>query len=388
MDSKTLPPHTIELVQRHLNSTPAQQKILRLLVLAGLILFALTITAAYFFFNPILPKNINWSEIWQKMTSQPASFFAQLAAITLILLALSWKKKERLILDEQGIRYISSLPRWLQFLKKSWQVDWSMIQKITLVPNAFSPRADMSTLRIETGQNIYKLLPGHWVIRGLATNAAERGSIWRNLNPRLHEIKLSDTPVIRYLKAREINIKSDGPLSHGGHLFAIEKNLHTLLATLLFFVMGAYAFVGTVFVYEESYAVQPPYAIFLGSGVLFALAVLLWLTRAGVPILESVVLAMLLGTSIGGAMYPGLLRINELSDEIGLVEYQYVLQENMQLTPRIAILPTLRFDNFHEYWQHHGAGSLHYFKIRKGGLDFYQINMRPLYDEIKIFYKK
>lgn len=386
MNNKTLPPHSIELVRRQLNHTPKQQRVLRWLALIGIILLVLIVATIVVIFDPELKERITWSDITRRMTDK--NFVAQLMLGIIAAFFLFWQRNERLIIDEKGIRYISPLPQWLQFFRRSWRLEWNMMRRATLSPSKFSPRTDMSTLLFEVGLEKHKLLPGQWVIRGSASNAAEQGSIWHNLNPRHHVVALQDTPVMRYLKALGIEIDKEAAPIEGSHLFAIEKHPHALSAVLLFFVLSSYAAADGLLIYGETYATLPPYWIFVGAGVLAALTALLWLSRVRVPLLESAVLAALLGGSIGMAMYPALLRINQFSDKHGLASYEYVLRSDMALKPSVATLPILRFDNFDEYWKYHGVGSRHHFQIRKGGLDFYQINMRPVYEEMKIFYRE
>lgn len=386
MNNKTLPPHTIELVRHQLNHTPRQQWVLRWLALIGIILLVLIVATIVVIFDPELKERITWSDITRRMTDK--NLIAQLMLGTIAAFFLFWQRKERLILDENGIRYISPLPQWLQIFRRSWQLEWGFMRRATLSPSKLSPRTDMSTLLLEVGLDKHKILPGQWVIRGLATNAAEQGSIWRNLNPRRYEVALQDTPVMRYFKALGIEVGNEAASIEGNHLFALEKHPHSLSAVLLFFIFSAYATADGLFIYGETYASQPLYWIYVGAGMLTALTSFLWLSRVRVPLLESTILATLIGGSIGIALYPGLLRINQLSDKNGLVVYEYVLQSDMSLKPGVTALPILRFDNYHEFWQHQGVGSLHNFQIRKGGLDFYQINMRPVREEMKIFYRE
>ncbi|MCK7509538.1 MAG: hypothetical protein MZV70_39540 [Desulfobacterales bacterium] len=50
--------------------------------------------------------------------------------------------------------------------------------------------------------------------------------------------------------------------------------------------------------------------------------------------------------------------------------------------------PALEFPGHHEYWAQFKPGSVHQFELRRGGLGFYQLNMRPLEKALREYYER
>lgn len=169
--------------------------------------------------------------------------------------------------------------------------------------------------------------------------------------------------------------------------FALDKNPHTMTALVILFGVIAYG-LGDFFVNTETYAEAPLYTIYGGSALVVALATLTWLRGAGIPHPERLGLSVILGLAIGCALYPGLLRINQLTDDRGLQTYVYHLQDDLTLTPTNPELPKLVFPNAREYWESLETGSVHEFRLRQGSLGFYQIDMAPLYRKTQKFYTR
>ena len=120
-------------------------------------------------------------------------------------------------------------------------------------------------------------------------------------------------------------------------------------------------------------------------GLLAAILVTRLLRNKGVPSMESAVVGVLTGASLGCALYPGLLRMNQLTDSSGLHTYTYRSQGEGRFVPLDETLPELSFDDHLVYWKQVGE---HYeFELRRGGLGFYQLNLAPIHDAIADFYR-
>ena len=94
-----------------------------------------------------------------------------------------------------------------------------------------------------------------------------------------------------------------------------------------------------------------------------------------------------LGCALAAALYPGLLRVNQLTDRGGLVSHRYALQADLSLKPVEDGLPVLRFPRYADYWAHFARGSLHEFALRRGGLGFYQVDMAPVNEDMRAWYR-
>ncbi|MBI3561931.1 MAG: hypothetical protein HY080_09485 [Gammaproteobacteria bacterium] len=171
--------------------------------------------------------------------------------------------------------------------------------------------------------------------------------------------------------------------------FAIEKNRHALISVIVFFIVSLYFLVDNFFVLQEDYVTLPPQLIFMAAAVLVLLAAYLFLERGRVPLIEKLVIALLLCLATAGALYPGLRRINQLTDSQGLQHQTYTFSATGLLIPQDPSLPrlTLAFDkSLREYWARFKPGDSYDVQLRYGGLGFYQINMAPIYTQMREYY--
>ena len=98
-------------------------------------------------------------------------------------------------------------------------------------------------------------------------------------------------------------------------------------------------------------------------------------------------MSLLLGAAFAFALYPGLLRLNALTDSGGFHAYTYQNQGPMQFRPAQSHLPALHFVRYPEYWNRFRKGDVYRFELRRGGLRFYQVNMRPITAAMQEFYQ-
>ena len=107
-----------------------------------------------------------------------------------------------------------------------------------------------------------------------------------------------------------------------------------------------------------------------------------------VPQAESWGVSVVLGAAFAAALYPGLLRVNQLTDGEGLKPQQYRLEDYVRLKALDPQLPDLLFIDYHEYWQQFPRGSQHEFLMRKGALGFHQVDMGPVHERMREFYRR
>jgi len=300
-------------------------------------------------------------------------------------------KYERLNLDQTGIRYTSPLPDPLRRLKPDWSLQWSQVRGIRIVvPKAmFHPNLVM--LEIDAGPVKRRLQALHW--SGDAEGKTAEAETWRErffLGFRAARErdgalrKVEQSPVVRY--AREAGVKVTAGDAPGiGYNFALEKHRHALVATVLVLSLLCYAVVDFA-MNEEVYAVDPPLVLFGVAGAIAVLVSMLWLVSTGVPRAEALGLSLLLGAAAGAALYPGLLRVNEATDDEGLRPYDYRLTEYVVFSPLDANLPVMTFPGVADYWRQFKIGTIHRFELRKGGLGFYQVNMQPVHVKMREYF--
>ena len=196
-----------------------------------------------------------------------------------------------------------------------------------------------------------------------------------------------ESPVMRFIKAHVPRLEPEASWASITAPLALETNFRTLIALTVFAALASYTLTDLV-KNTETYAAQPPYGWFAFAGLLVAILVARSLRKGKIPLPESVVLGVLLGTLFGASLYPGLLRINQLTDTTGLWSYRYRLQAGGSLTPLRVGPPVLTFPRFADYWTSFEVGSVHEFHLRKGGLGFYQIDMAPVNKAMRRYYRK
>jgi hypothetical protein len=297
-------------------------------------------------------------------------------------------------LDETGIRYQSSLPEALRFLQPSWSLQWSQLRELRVaVPGATYQH--LTLFEFNAGQVKRRLQQALlWVPVDATGQAAfpeepakkERFFTFRLSTPDSSEEMLrrvERSPIVRYTKQAGVKVSITGIRPPG---FALESNRHTLAAAILGIALLVYG-VADIALYDESYAVAPPLGLFALGGVVAALAGMLWLAFAGAPRAETLGLALLLGGATGLALYSGALRLNEATDSEGLHTYEYRLTRYSVFEPVDPKLPPLDFSDFTDYWGQFKLGTIHRFELRKGGLGFYQVNLAPVRERMRAYFR-
>jgi hypothetical protein len=79
-------------------------------------------------------------------------------------------------------------------------------------------------------------------------------------------------------------------------------------------------------------------------------------------------------------------RLNEATDTEGLSTYEYRLTEYVVFSPEDPNLPVLRFPGDADYWRQFKLGTTHRFELRKGGLGFHQVDMRPVHAKMREYF--
>ncbi len=299
-------------------------------------------------------------------------------------------KYERLHLDQVGIRYASPLPKSLRALRPDWSLQWSQVREIRIVVPKAMFHPNLVTLEIDAGPVKRKLQALPWSGDAEGKTAGAESIPWRErfflgfrpASERDRTLRtVEQSPLVRY--AKEAGVKfTTGDAQGIGSGFALEKHRHALVATVLVLSLLCYAVVDFA-MNEEVYAVDPPLVLFAVAGAIAVLASMLWLVSAGVPRAETLGLSLLLGAAAAAALYPGLLRVNEATDDEGLRTYEYRLTEYVVFSPVDPNLPVLEFPGVADYWRQFKLGTMHSFELRKGGLGFYQVNMEPVHARMR-----
>lgn len=386
-------PERLELRQRMYIVSPTQR---RALWVSGVLFLALVALGLFLLFRS-LPHGDRIAAamldgVRKKFVAHPLDalghsliFVALIPYSLYLFLAI---RRERLILTPAGIEYRSPLPAALQGLRPGWSIAWGQIRSVTLKSLLYGRGPQVVSLELDAGSRKVKLYPYQWV----DPNHYQPLSPWREkqrlqrATPEEIANAIYSSEILRYLAAVVPQLVPPREQKFASAYFALEKNPRSLAVVIAFFVLLFYALGDTFVIGHETYAAAPPYNLFIATGVLAALAAALWMRRGQVPLPETLMVALLFGGTFGAAGYPGALRLNALTDSDGLRTYQYRLTRERQFEPLAQGLPTLAFPQYYEYWAQFETGSLHEFELRKGGLGFYQLDMRPVNEALHDFY--
>jgi hypothetical protein len=348
--------------------------------------------------NRVVPlEEIDWGEVLRRTWRSPARdawdlvlfITAALVGLAQLIYIKRVQRLERLILTDTGIRYQSALPKLLQFLFPEWSANWNEITRahFRMKRGIHGPGAIELVLVTYRGET-RRLRPYFWVDPA----ESELESPWRALR-KIQSTKapdprraVLDSPIVRFVGTRLPRFGTESGWDNIVLPYALETNWRALAAVALLAALMTYALVDFL-INEETYAARAPYGFFALLGVVAALLAGRWLRGGNVPYAERVGLAAVLGVTFGVALYPGLLRINQLTDRVGLQTYLYQLQRNGSLAPLQTGPPDLVFPRYADYWSSFSVGSLHEFRLRRGGLGFYQVDMAPVNDAMHAYFR-
>jgi len=393
MTTTTQFPARLELRQRMFLLARSQR--LALWAVALLLVVLVVGLAAITFFT--MPEERRTGEVLlekllAKIAGKPMDVAFNLVMLVAVVLQVLYLRlaslRERLILTPNGIEYRSPLPEPLQALRPSWSLAWAQIRTASLQNALFGRGPQQIALELESGTRKVKLFPCLWVDPGSFQPLSPWAEFMRQKKTTVVEnvTRVEESGLLRYMAAAapQLVVQYKGQ----GTGFALEKSRHALFVVVGFFALLFYALGDTFIFSNEVYAEVPPYANFVAFGLLAALLAGLWMHRGEVPMMESVFVSLLFGAALGAAAYPAALRANAYTDVDGLRSYEYRLTAELQLNPLIDGLPVLAFPRYADYWSHFKRDSIHEFELRRGGLEFYQLNMQPVNLAMREYYEK
>jgi len=288
-------------------------------------------------------------------------------------------RKARLTLGPEGIDYRFPAPEWIPGIARKWFIPWGKLKGVRLQTMHF-----MLILHDGNRRRVLRLM--EWIEEGAADSKPGKGfSLLRlPLTVKGRRAFIEDSPVMRALRERGIEVDAAGSGAAEYDLLSSPAVRSVLIALT---VMTVYIFVDG-FLLEETYPNDPPFSWLGTAGGLMAIGVMLTLYNRKVPHVVTFVVGSLAGLVVAIAGYSGLLRINQLTDTAGMKSYEYELQAH---TVRYAAfrplqdgLPEIELRR-HRLWSSQAKGSHHHFELRRGGLGFYQLNMAPIRQALRMY---
>jgi hypothetical protein len=300
-------------------------------------------------------------------------------------------RNERLILTPIGIRYVSALPGPFEFLYPGWFVRWDQVTYARLDQARFGLDPSFSPLTLLTRTGKHRLRPYFWVNPDTWKPVIKRRfgiPVKPDIAVKLEDVINAD--LVKYVSAHvtsfEMNIKA-GAVVAAKRSFQLEDSPWSSGMSVALLVLLGYALVDTFILKTEVFAGKPPVEIYAAGGLLVAAVAAFLLFRTRLPVYVCLLLPAMLGLAFAAALHPALLRINQLTDTIGLAGYVYVRQADGRYLPEDDGLPPLVLDYPTDYWAQFQPGSTHEFQLRRGGLGYWQLSEVPLKEAYHNYYE-
>ncbi len=170
--------------------------------------------------------------------------------------------------------------------------------------------------------------------------------------------------------------------------FAIEKNLASLAVVVLFFAFAMFALFDGMILNRYELLTYTLVKVGVALGVVIGFAAYFWMLRKKVPHRESLAIALLFCASLQIANIPVMKRLDQVLDKTGPKIYRYRLEENTRLRALDPGPPPLNFRRHPEYWRQFEIGSTHEFILTHGPLGLWQVDLAPLDQKYRDFYRK
>ncbi len=160
----------------------------------------------------------------------------------------------------------------------------------------------------------------------------------------------------------------------------------TLKIASAFFACVFYFVCDFYFWASEYYVQNPPYIIIAFIAICLSFASYVYLRKREPERTDSKIYALLACIGFALFIYTLIPRINIATDNDGLNDYVYILDEDnvwqsMQGYPSVNV-----YLSQSKYWKQFKPGDKYTFQLRKGGLGIWLVNMENVYEEQKRFY--
>lgn len=335
-----------------------------------------------------------WTALRAKFTDDPAHRWVLWSAAVLLPLAtvlLILESRARLRLTHAGLE--ANIPRllglgWLRQTAGHWRVRWDEVRRVRLLgPASGNAMQQLAWYRlvIETDHGEKWVSAFRWHERGNKDHRLRLGELLT-----FHKLdaaaRLRSAPLVRAIKERGFAIETDADtaaqLSPG---FDLAQHRGLLALVGVFFVAGIYALTDALFLQPYLPLETPPAAPFLLVGTLAAVAA--WKLGQGAPRIERSVVGVLAVAACVAATYPAMLRLNAATARAETLPY--VSMGGGHFESEGEHLPALDLSGLGvpEYWAEYPPRTRHEFTLLKGSAGFYQLELAPVYERTRRFYR-
>jgi len=346
--------------------------------------------------NIIMAAAFMGAIIWLYPASPEIPFSKTSVYLILIALYISYvffyakyNNQAQIEMDEFGIIFKSGLPSFLQRFRPDWRISWGEIQHIKpSITKAYSP--SLSPLKIQTLNKNFTVYPLLWI--DSQGNQKNKLFVVNNNHVEMYD----NSPLVKIFRKKgylEDSTTINRRIQSKWAERAGWSNLNTsptALIMIAFFTAGIfYYFADSFFLQTEKYTTHAPYLyIAIATALAFIISfVALLMTK--LMAVEKIMLAIFVSISTALITSPFLIRVNQWTDTEGLQTHNYTALTHLTWVPtnKTKNLPDIKFASGDwEFWHSYEIGSDQVFRLRKGKLGFYQIDMKDIYKKQKAFY--
>ena len=285
---------------------------------------------------------------------------------------------ECLELTKEGITYHSAKIPLLELFMPTWSMQWGNIKSANLEQLGIQARLQL----IDNNGNSKHLIVNQWLLTKTGGQSPKLfDQLWQARQQQKDPESIFQWPLIKYIKTKTSVELQFAPTTLGFDLMSHPKTKKILYIMLL---IGSYAVVDAL-INMETYLVIPPLWWFVVGGFIAAIFVFMKVFDATIPASNAIGVAVIFGVVFGIALYPGLLRINQVTDPYGIRSYDYYMGDDGIFRNDDVMLPVIKMSS-DKYWRSIDTGQSYTFKLRKGGLGFYQIDMDDVYAKMRKWY--
>lgn len=273
-----------------------------------------------------------------------------------------------------------------------WDVRWEDVRRVRMV----APKRTRNTVQrlgwfrlvIETGRGEVRLNPFPWFNPDAEDHRLRLGELLRF--GRLDAgRRVKEAPLIEVIEARGFEIEQvsgeGGDRGTASAGFDLARHRGMVVQLGLFLAAATYAIADTFFISAyrplESLPAMP--FVMVGLAALAGIAVL----GRGVPRLERLAVGALTVISLVAAVHPATLRFNASTAESRIVAYEAVGPGRFRPVDGEEPSIDLRDLDVDRYWARYPRGAEHRFTLLRGIPGFEQLDLAPLYERTRAFYR-
>lgn len=323
-----------------------------------------------------------------------SSLFQPIMATLFLFFYIPFSKKRKITISDEGVQYESGYPKLLQKFAPDWEILWTDIKYASISKtSSYSSNVIHIPLIIHLQNKTLKLVPSQWIEPKDGDNTHSKKWIYSLFRSKKHaQYLVTNGPLVSAFRERGLlgsDIESKGKNTALSDL----SSSPITITMMLYMIFAIIYFVVDLIAYKETYVWHGvPYTMITSSGLLaFALGYLL-VKKISLHTYEKVSMAILVGLATSLISSQLLLRVNAWTDSDGLKVAPYILIEKAPMKShwksKNMQFPELIFAaNAEKYWNQFSMGDIKEFQVRKGALGFYQLNLKPIEQEQKVFYE-